>query len=101
MLACPSLQLLAQRSFLDTSDAYLGQAPPSDNRGSFAPGPLAESGTFVMGRVAFSHDGKEFYYTQNDSWESGKHTRLKMIAMWTTIRRCDLFTFGHDFKILT
>jgi len=32
-----------------------------------------------MGRVAFSHDGKEFYYTQNDSWESGAHAKLKMM----------------------
>lgn len=32
-----------------------------------------------MGRVAFSHDGQEFYYTQNDSWESGEQARLKMI----------------------
>jgi hypothetical protein len=79
MLACPGLQLLAQRSFLNTSDAYLGQAPPSDTPKIFAPGLLAENGTFVMGRVAFSHDGKEFYYTQNDSWESGEHARLKMI----------------------
>src|SRR3974390_1874924 len=67
------------QSFWDSSDAYLGQVPPSDKPKIFAPGRLADSGTFIMGRVAFSRDGKEFYYTQNDSWESAAHARMKMI----------------------
>ena len=32
-----------------------------------------------MGRVAFSHDGKEFYFTQNDSWKSGDHSKLRVM----------------------
>jgi hypothetical protein len=73
-------QLLhAQGEFWESSDAYLVQKPPSDAPKAFAPGLLADSGTFVMGRVAFSRDGKEFYYTQCDSWESAEHARLKMI----------------------
>ena len=71
--------LHGQGSFWRSKGAYLGQAPPADTPKIFAPGLLAESGTFVMGRVAFSQDGKEFYYAQNDSWESGAHAKLKMI----------------------
>jgi hypothetical protein len=33
----------------------------------------------VMGRVAFSKDGKEFYYTQDDSWESLDHSKIRAI----------------------
>ncbi|MGA9673071.1 MAG: hypothetical protein WBQ94_27985 [Terracidiphilus sp.] len=79
MMACLGLYMHAQRIFLDTPDAYLGQSPPSDTPKIFAPGLLTDGGTFVMGRVAFSREGKEFYYTQNDSWESGEHAQLKMI----------------------
>jgi hypothetical protein len=71
--------LQAQQSLWDTPDAYLGQTPPADTPKIFAPGMLADNGTFVMGRVAFSQDGKEFYYTQNDSWDSGEHARIKII----------------------
>ncbi len=74
-----SLPLHAQKSFWDTRDAYLGQAPPSDTPKIFAPGLLADSGTFIMGRVTFSHDGKEFYYTQNDSWERARNAKMKLI----------------------
>ena len=71
--------LHAQQSFWDSKDAYLGQTPPTDTPQVFAPGLLTDSGTFIMGRVAFSKDGKEFYYAQNDSWESGAHAKLKMM----------------------
>jgi hypothetical protein len=71
--------LHAENSFWHSKDAYLGQPRPSETPRPFAPGLLADSDTFVMGRVAFSHDGKEFYFAQNDSWESGAHSRLKMM----------------------
>jgi hypothetical protein len=74
-----AMNLHAQSSFWESPDAYLGQAPPSDTPKIFAPGLLADSGTFVMGRIAFSHDGKQIYYTQNDSWESGQHAKIKTI----------------------
>ena len=77
--ACLAQPLPAQQSLWDSPDAYLGQTPPSNTPKVFAPGLLADSGTFVMGRVAFSQDGKEFYYTQNDSWDSGEHARIKVI----------------------
>ncbi len=80
MLAvCFGSLLHAQENFWDNADAYLGEARPSDTPKIFAPGLLADDGTFVMGRVAFSKDGKEFYYTQNDSWKSGKHAKIKMV----------------------
>jgi len=80
MLASCVLALLqAQESFWDSPDAYLGQVPPSDTPKEFAPGQLADKGAFVMGRVAFSHDGKEFYFTQNDSWRSGDHAKLRVM----------------------
>jgi len=69
----------AQKSLWNAPEAYLGQTPPSDTPKVFAPGLLAESGSFVMGRVTFSPDGKEFYYAQSDSWSSGTHTSIKMI----------------------
>jgi len=78
VLCCCHL-LSAQKTFWDSRDAYLGQLRPPDTPKIFAPGLLADDGTFVMGRVAFSHDGKEFYYTQSDSWNSPEHMRLKMI----------------------
>ena len=71
--------LQAKTSFWETRDAYLGQTPPSDTPKVFAPGLLADKGMFLMGRVAFSSDGKEFYCAQNDSWNSGDHASLKMI----------------------
>jgi len=76
---CFSPILHAHKSFWDSSDAYLGQPRPSDTPRIFAPGLLADSGMFVIGRVAFSRDGKEFYYAQNDSWESAAHAKLKMM----------------------
>lgn len=48
MMACLGLQLHAQRLFLNTPDAYLDQAPPSDTPKIFAPGLLAAGSTFVM-----------------------------------------------------
>jgi len=69
----------AKGSFWNSPEAYLGQTPPTDIPKAFAPGLLADPGMFVMGRVAFSPDGREFYYAQNDSWDSGEHASMKMI----------------------
>lgn len=75
--ACAPL-LSAQNNFLRSKDAYLRQAPPGDTPKPFAPD-LADQGSFLMGRFVFSKDGKEAYFTQNDSWRSGVHARLKMM----------------------
>lgn len=71
--------LHAEKSFWNTKNAYLGQTPPRDVPRPFAPRLVKDPGAFMMGCVAFSRDGKEFYFTQNDSWESGLHAQLKMV----------------------
>ena len=71
--------LNAQKSFWDDADAYLGQTRPSNTPKVFAPGLLTDGSMFVMGRVAFSADGKEFYYSESDSWQRGDHISMKMI----------------------
>jgi hypothetical protein len=72
----------ADDAFWDSPDAYLGMKRPGNTPALFAPGQLAEPGTFVMGRVAFSRDGKEFYYTQGDSWNSLERAKIK-VARYT------------------
>src|SRR5580693_3275449 len=72
-----STTLTAQSSFWDSPNAYLGQTRPSDVPKIFAPGLLADSGTIVMDRIAFSPDGREIYYNQNDSWFNAEHAKIK------------------------
>jgi len=78
-LLIASSAAIAQQAFWDSSDAYLGAKRPDDKPVVFAAGQLAEAGSFVMGRVAFSRDGREFYYTQGDSWESLEHAQIKLV----------------------
>jgi hypothetical protein len=75
---CFAPTLHAQNSFLDSKDAYLAQPRPTDTPQIFAPGLLTEPGTFAMDRVAFSLDGKEFYYVQNDAWYTLKNAKMKV-----------------------
>ncbi len=75
--------LRAEKSFWNTKNAYLGQTPPRDIPRPFFPGLVKDRGSFMMGRVAFSSDGKEFYFAQNDSWESGEHAQLKVMRFET------------------
>jgi len=79
LAAAVTSALHAQASFWDTPEAYLGQTPPTDAPKIFEPEPRTADGMFVMGRVAFSKDGTEFYYAMNDSWESGQHAQMKMM----------------------
>lgn len=83
LLICSIALLLqsasAQHGFWKTKDAYLGQQQPSDTPQVFAPGLLSDKGTFLMGRVAFSANGREFYFALNDSWQSGDHAKIEMI----------------------
>jgi len=79
MTVCFIPLLRAQGTFWDHPDAYLGQTRPSDMPKIFAPGLLADSGMFVLGRIAFSHDGTEIYYSQNNSWDSSEYAKIKMI----------------------
>jgi len=63
----------------NTPDAYLGQTPPADTPKIFAPGILADTGNFAGDRVAFSADGKEFYYSQNTTWFDSKNLKMKCV----------------------
>jgi hypothetical protein len=81
-IAFVSLSLLAaytakaQQNFWASPNAYLGQTPPGDTPEPFAPRLLTDSGYFVLGRVAFSPDGKEFFYGNNNAWFNNVHQRL-------------------------
>jgi hypothetical protein len=74
---CLASMLHAEKSFWDNPAAYLGQPRPSDTPQIFAPSLLADPGTFVMDRIAFSPDGKELYYQQSDAWYTVKHVKIK------------------------
>jgi len=76
-LLCSSL--VAQDAFWSSPDAYLKQPRPEDIPRVFAPTLLADPGTFTMGRIAFSDDGRDIYYTQTDSWRVADHLRIKQV----------------------
>src|SRR5689334_3164285 len=67
----------AQRNFWKSKDAYLGQKPPGDKPEVFAEQLLMQKDTFPMDRVAFSADGKEFYYPSNTTWFSGVNAKIR------------------------
>ena len=67
----------AQSDFLESKNAYLGQKPPGDQPEVFAESMLMKNDTFPMGRVAFSKDGKEFYYTSSNTWFNSKPTKIR------------------------
>jgi hypothetical protein len=67
----------AQSHFFKSKDAYLGQTPPGDKPEPFAEQLLAKNDTFPIGRVAFSQDGKEFYYASDDNWNDRKDTKIR------------------------
>jgi WD40-like Beta Propeller Repeat len=68
--------LYAQTNFLNGPDAYLGQKPQGDTPQIFAKGMLADSG-IVLGKVAFSKDGRCFYYSFARHWfdDNGSGTK--------------------------
>jgi len=74
-----SISLRAQTSFWDSHDAYLGQKPPGDKPEIFARNLLEKRDTFSMDRVAFSDDGKEFYYPTNTTWFDGKNAKVRYL----------------------
>lgn len=86
-LGCMAAQASAAAAFWSSKDAYLAEPRPDETPRTFAPGRLAEPGTFLMGRSAFSSDGREFYFTQNDSWKSGVNAKVRMMRFvggrWT------------------
>lgn len=67
----------AQNSIWNSPAAYLAQKPPSDTPEIFAPQLLMRKDTFAFDRVAFSDDGKEFYYPSNTTWFDGKNGKIR------------------------
>lgn len=70
-------RLHAQSKFWNSPQAYLGQRPPSDTPQIFALPLLAQRDTFAFDRVAWSDDGKEFYYPSNNSWFDSKNSKIR------------------------
>jgi hypothetical protein len=67
----------AQGDFWNSPQAYLGQQPPGDTPQIFALKLLTQKDTFSFDRVAFSDDGREFYYPSNTTWFSGKNAKIR------------------------
>lgn len=72
-----AVHLYAQGKFWNSKDAYLGQIPPGDHPEVFASDLVAKADTFAMDRVAFSNDGKEFYYPTNNDWFSTVNAKIR------------------------
>ncbi|MEP7322346.1 MAG: hypothetical protein ABI761_10515 [Saprospiraceae bacterium] len=72
------VQSEAQSKLWKTKDAYLGQLPPNDTPKIFARNIIEGSGV-VLGRVAFSKNGKEFYYTYSKHWFDNDDSGVKQI----------------------
>jgi hypothetical protein len=79
LLACLSSGafLCAQENFWNSKAAYLGQKPPGDKPEVFAEKLLMINDTFPFDRVAFSADGKEFYYPSSNTWFNSDPTKIR------------------------
>lgn len=64
--------LQAQTNFWKSPQAFLEQQLPSDTPEIFAPGLLVKDSGIALDRVAFSRDGKEFYYCYARHWFDSK-----------------------------
>ncbi len=65
------------QSIWNTPAACLGQKPPTDTPRIFALHLLTQKDTFAFDRVAFSADGREFYYPTNTTWFDGKNSKIR------------------------
>ena len=72
-----SIKLTAQTNFWNSTAACLGQKPPGDKPEIFAQSLLSKADTFAFDRVAFSADGKEFYYPTNTTWFNNKTLEIR------------------------
>lgn len=75
MLFCA--QAIAQKSFLDSRNAYLGQQLPQDTPKLFAPLMLVPDSGIALDRSAFSADGKEFYYCTALHWFDSRGAKIR------------------------
>jgi hypothetical protein len=69
--------ITASDNFWNSPQAYLGQQPPGDTPQIFALKLLTQKDTFSFDRIAFSDDGKEFYYPTNTTWFDGKNSKIR------------------------
>jgi len=76
LILCLGQHLNAQQNFWSSSNAYLKQTPPTHTPKIFAPGLLADTG-IALDRVAFSNNGKEFYYCYAQHWFDSKGAKIK------------------------
>jgi len=76
LLLTTTLVCRAQADFWNSAHAYLGQTPPGDTPKIFAPDLLPDTG-IAMDRVAWSADGKEFYYCNALKWFSAGTNKIK------------------------
>ncbi|HWB23980.1 MAG TPA: putative Ig domain-containing protein [Chitinophagaceae bacterium] len=77
--ASAGAQTKSSGSFWNSPQAYLGQTPPGDTPVKFAPLLINNDSFFSMDRCAFSADGKEFYYDQNNTWFSSKDASIQVL----------------------
>lgn len=77
ILVVISANIRAQSDFLNGPDAWLGQKTPSDTPLIFAQSLLTAKDTFPLDRVAFSPDGKEFYYPTNNTWYNTENAKIR------------------------
>jgi hypothetical protein len=66
-----------QDQFWNSSSAYLGQPLPNDTPQIFAQELLTIKDTVALDRVAFSKDGKEFYYSSSNAWYDNKSVKIR------------------------
>lgn len=76
----PGVFLSAQNDFWKSKDAYLGQKPPGDKPEVFAEQLLMINDTFPFDRVAFSADGREFYYPSSNTWFNSVPTKIRYFS---------------------
>lgn len=74
---CTGALSYAQPKFWNSKDAYLGQKPPGDKPEVFAEKLLMKKDTFPYDRIAFSADGKEFYYPSSNTWYNTNATKIR------------------------
>jgi hypothetical protein len=77
MIALLPLTVMAQGSFWNSKDAYLGQKRPLDTPLVFANKMLVPDSGIAMDRSAFSKDGKEYYYCNAQNWFDAKSNKIR------------------------
>jgi hypothetical protein len=68
---------MGQSEFWKSPSAYLGQRTIGDTPQIFAEKLLTIKDTVALDRVAFSQDGKEFYYSSSNAWYDSKNVKIR------------------------